>query len=162
MDRRRLPRCGAEGLLMCECLRAGLGAGAAACSTDPACSASSDSSAILHMLPLLLPLCCGGLLHTSTSACSLSVSAWLGLVRSACRVAAVCDLLQRCEQCTNMICSSYSWGEGGFDAETLCLYTIIACVLGLVGANHHSSTRVHSCSRLRLVRTWLHGWPAHT
>ena len=50
------------------CLLADLGMGAEGGSTDPACSASSDSSAMLHMFPLLLPLCCGGLLHTSTSA----------------------------------------------------------------------------------------------
>jgi len=47
---------------------AGLGTIAVSCSTEPACSASSESSAMVHMLPLLLPLSWGGLLHTSTSA----------------------------------------------------------------------------------------------
>lgn len=67
---RRLPRFGAEGLFRYERLLAGLDAGADGCSADPACSASSDSSGMLLMLPLLLPLCCVGLLHTSTSACN--------------------------------------------------------------------------------------------
>jgi len=47
---------------------AGLGTLAASCSTEPACSASAESSAMVHMLPLLLPISWGGLLHTSTSA----------------------------------------------------------------------------------------------
>lgn len=63
-----LAGCGKEGLWERVRPLAGLETPAASCSTEPACSASSESSAMVHMLPLLLPISWGGLLHTSTSA----------------------------------------------------------------------------------------------
>lgn len=41
--------------------------------------------------------------------------------------------------------------KGNITAQVLCLSTVVACVLGLVGADHHSTTRVHGSSRLGLV-----------
>lgn len=61
-----------------------------------------------------------------------------------------------------MVCTGCGRAKGVLVADILCLSTVIACVFGLIGADHHSSTRVHRCSGLGLVRSGLHGGPAHT